>query len=102
MQHIAIYPRVSSRKQDTRSQEPDLKQWVEAYGNGIPIKWYIPNMTTAKIFMNGRSQALRLPREFRVNGSEFFRYIYGNSGLVAFSEVNVLSKIGLINLSNSL
>ena len=40
MQHIAIYPRVSSRKQDTKSQEPDLKQWAEAYGNGIPIKWY--------------------------------------------------------------
>ena len=40
MQHIAIYPRVSSRKQDTKSQEPDLKQWAEAYGNGTPIKWY--------------------------------------------------------------
>ncbi len=40
MQHIAIYPRVSSRKQDTISQEPDLKQWAEAYANGTPIKWY--------------------------------------------------------------
>ncbi len=40
MQHIAIYPRVSSRKQDTKSQEPDLKQWAEAYGDGTPIKWY--------------------------------------------------------------
>jgi len=40
MQHIAIYPRVSSRKQDTKSQEPDLKQWAEAYGHGTPIRWY--------------------------------------------------------------
>ena len=40
MQHIAIYLRVSTRKQDTKSQEPDLKQWAEAYGNGTPIKWY--------------------------------------------------------------
>ena len=27
-------------------------------------------MTTAKVFMNGRSQAIRLPKEFRVKGSE--------------------------------
>ncbi len=26
--------------------------------------------TTAKVFMNGRSQAIRLPKEFRVNGAE--------------------------------
>lgn len=29
-------------------------------------------MTTAKIFMNGRSQAIRLPREFRVSKGEVF------------------------------
>lgn len=29
-------------------------------------------MTTAKIFMNGRSQALRLPKEFRVQADEVF------------------------------
>ena len=29
-------------------------------------------MTTAKVFMNGRSQAIRLPKEFRVSGSEVF------------------------------
>lgn len=27
-------------------------------------------MTTAKIFMSGNSQALRLPREFRMSGTE--------------------------------
>lgn len=27
-------------------------------------------MTTARVFMNGRSQAIRLPKEFRVKGSE--------------------------------
>ena len=32
--------------------------------------WYIPLVTTAKVFMNGRSQAIRLPKEFRVKGSE--------------------------------
>lgn len=38
--HIAIYVRVSSRKQDTRSQEPDLKRWIEAFADGTPVKWY--------------------------------------------------------------
>jgi antitoxin VapB len=29
-------------------------------------------MTAAKIFMNGRSQAIRLPKEFRVRTDEVF------------------------------
>jgi antitoxin VapB len=29
-------------------------------------------MTAAKIFMSGRSQAIRLPKQFRVRGSEVF------------------------------
>ena len=40
MRHIAVYVRVSTRKQDTRSQEPDLKRWIEAYADGTPVKWY--------------------------------------------------------------
>jgi DNA invertase Pin-like site-specific DNA recombinase len=36
---IAIYVRVSSRRQDTRSQEPDLKRWIEAYADAL-VKWY--------------------------------------------------------------
>src|SRR3989304_4622937 len=38
--HIAIYVRVCSRKQDTRSQEPDLKRWMEAYADSTPVVWY--------------------------------------------------------------
>ena len=30
------------------------------------------SMTRAKVFMNGRSQAIRLPKEFRVTGNEVF------------------------------
>ena len=29
-------------------------------------------MTAAKVFMNGRSQAIRLPKEFRVSANEVF------------------------------
>lgn len=43
--HIAIYVRVSSKKQDTRSQTPDLKRWVEAYADDQPVKWYTEKFT---------------------------------------------------------
>ncbi len=37
---IAVYLRVSTRRQDTRSQEPDLKRWLDAFGDGLPIRWF--------------------------------------------------------------
>ena len=36
--HIAIYARVSSRRQDLRSQLPDLKRWAVAQEE--PVVWY--------------------------------------------------------------
>jgi DNA invertase Pin-like site-specific DNA recombinase len=38
VKHIAIYVRVSSRKQDTRSQTPDLERWAAAQDQ--PVRWY--------------------------------------------------------------
>jgi antitoxin VapB len=36
-------------------------------------RWYIPfDMTVAKVFKNGRSQAIRLPKQFRVRTQEVF------------------------------
>jgi DNA invertase Pin-like site-specific DNA recombinase len=40
MRHIAVYLRVSTRRQDTRSQEPDLQRWVEAFADETPVVWY--------------------------------------------------------------
>src|SRR5436190_4383495 len=45
MRHIAVYVRVSSRKQDTRSQEPDLQSWAKAYAGDEPVKWYRDKVT---------------------------------------------------------
>jgi DNA invertase Pin-like site-specific DNA recombinase len=36
--HVAIYVRVSTTAQDTRSQEPELKNWTK--GRTEPIRWY--------------------------------------------------------------
>ena len=39
-------------------------------------------MTTAKLFMNGRSQAVRLPKEFRFEGEKVFIKRMGNGVLL--------------------
>lgn len=39
----------------------------------MPLRFadrYLLMITTAKVFANGRSQAIRLPKEFRVSGKE--------------------------------
>ena len=38
----------------------------------IYIMWYISDMKTARLFLNGRSQAVRLPKEFRFEGDEVY------------------------------
>ncbi|QDT56275.1 DNA-invertase hin [Caulifigura coniformis] len=38
MKHVAIYCRVSTNQQDTKSQEPDLKRWADSQDQ--PVKWY--------------------------------------------------------------
>ena len=40
VRHVAIYVRVSTKRQDTRSQEADLKRWVEAFADGQTVHWY--------------------------------------------------------------
>ena len=45
MQHVALYLRVSSRKQETRSQEPDLTSWAEHASQGQVVKFYRDQMT---------------------------------------------------------
>src|SRR4051794_13567251 len=38
MKLVAIYLRVSSTGQDTKSQEPDLQRWADAQDG--PVKWF--------------------------------------------------------------
>jgi DNA invertase Pin-like site-specific DNA recombinase len=40
MKHVAIYLRVSSNGQDTKSQEPDLERWASAQATGVEVRWY--------------------------------------------------------------
>lgn len=43
MKCSAVYVRVSSKKQDHRSQLPDLERWAE--GQDQPVKWYRDKVT---------------------------------------------------------
>jgi DNA invertase Pin-like site-specific DNA recombinase len=42
---IAVYVRVSSKSQDTKSQRPDLERWIKAHSDGLPVKWYSDRFT---------------------------------------------------------
>jgi antitoxin VapB len=46
-------------------------------------------MTTAKLFMNGRSQAVRLPREFRFAGDQVRVRRFGMGILLEPAEIDV-------------
>jgi antitoxin VapB len=52
------------------SDRVDLQRIYECYISLVSIKWRIARMDTAKIFWSGRSQAVRLPKEFRFDASE--------------------------------
>lgn len=39
-QHIAVYVRVSSKKQEFKSQLPDLKAWAAGQKKRLPVVWY--------------------------------------------------------------
>ncbi len=43
--NTAIYLRVSSWKQDTASQEPDLRRWLAAQGSAARARWYCDTFT---------------------------------------------------------
>jgi DNA invertase Pin-like site-specific DNA recombinase len=45
MKETAIYIRVSTKAQDTASQEPDLKRYVTGIGSDEPCQWYSDQFT---------------------------------------------------------
>ena len=40
---VAIYCRVSTKSQDMRSQQPDLRRWADA--QDAPVRWYRDRFT---------------------------------------------------------
>ena len=54
MKYTAIYLRVSSRTQDTASQEPDLQRWAAAQTE--PVKWFTDTFTGKSMARPGWQQ----------------------------------------------
>ena len=105
MRHIAIYARVSGRKQDTWSQEPDLRRWSEAYSNGMPIKWYRDKASGRTMDRPGwkRLEAdLDAGKVLKVVVWRLDRLGRTASGLTALFEKLTSRKIGLVSLRDGL
>ena len=63
--HAAIYSRVSSKRQDTRSQEPDLKNWVMSQNEAV--EWYGDKFTGRTMDRPGWQKLWRAVEEGRVS-----------------------------------
>ena len=103
MQHIAVYVRVSTQKQTTKSQEPDLKQWIDAYANGQPVKWYRDKATGKTMDRPGWNRLEADMRSGKVSTLVCWRLDrLGRtaSGLTALFEELTARKVNLVSLKD--
>ena len=101
--HIAIYLRVSSRKQDHRSQEPDLKRWTQ--GQEEPVVWYRDKATGRNMDRPAWNRLERAMREGKVSTVVVWRLDrLGRTcaGLTTLFEELRQRKVNLISLRDSI
>ena len=105
MRHIGIYVRVSSRKQDHRSQKPDLKRWVGAFADGQQVKWYRDKATGKTMERPGWKRLESNMRDGKVSRIVVWRLDrLGRtaSGLTALFDDLRNRKVGLVSIKDSL
>ena len=101
--HVAIYVRVSSRKQDHRSQLPDLKRWVTSHKK--PVRWYRDTMTGKTMERPGWSKLeadLQSGRVSKIVIWRLDRLGRTASGLTALFERLQDAHVGLVSIKDSL
>jgi DNA invertase Pin-like site-specific DNA recombinase len=101
--HIAIYARVSSKRQDLRSQLPDLKQWQKAHENGVRIVWYKDKdsgKTMDRPGWNRLEAAIDSSRVVKVVVWRLDRLGRTASGLTALFDKLVGLDVGLVSLKD--
>lgn len=69
--HVAIYVRVSSKGQDTASQEPDLKRWAD--GQGEPVAFYRDKFTGKSMDRPGFAKLMRAVGDGKVSALVVWR-----------------------------
>src|SRR5688572_11960822 len=103
MRHVAIYLRVSSRSQQTRSQEPDLERWASAQDQ--PVQWYRDKFTGRTMDRPGWNQletALRLGQVSTVVVWRLDRLGRTVSGLSQLFDELQARKVNLVSLRDGL
>lgn len=101
--HVAIYLRVSSKAQDTRSQDPDLKRWAEAQGEAV--KWYRDKFTGKTMDRPGwqkLEEAIKAGKVSNVVVWRLDRLGRTAKGLTALFEDLQQRKVGLVSLKEGL
>ncbi len=101
--HIAVYARVSSRSQDTTSQEPDLKRWVE--GRNSPVVWFRDKFTGKSMDRPGWNKLMKAVQEGKVSAIVVWRLDrLGRTaqGLTTLFEDLAGRKVNLVSLKDGL
>jgi DNA invertase Pin-like site-specific DNA recombinase len=101
--HIAVYARVSSKGQDTRSQEPDLKRWAEA--QELPVVRYKDRFTGKSMDRPGFQKLMRDVEAGKVASVVVWRLDrLGRTakGLTALFDDLVGRKVNLVSLKDGL
>ena len=101
--HIAIYVRVSSIKQDTKSQKPDLERWEG--GQDQAVKWYSDKMTGKTMDRPGWNKleaAIRNGKVSQVVVWRLDRLGRTASGLTALFDELQKRKVNLVSVKDSL
>jgi DNA invertase Pin-like site-specific DNA recombinase len=101
--HAAIYMRVSTKRQDTQSQEPDLKRWAEAHGG--EVRWYRDTFTGTSMDRPGLSRLLQAIASGLVSDVVVWRLDrLGRTakGLTALFDDLIKCKVNLVSLKDGL
>ncbi|QEG42082.1 recombinase family protein [Roseimaritima ulvae] len=100
---VAIYLRVSSARQDTKSQEPDLKRWATA--QDLPVKWYRDKQSGKTMDRPGWKRLesdMRAGKVASVVVWRLDRLGRTASGLTALFDTLTERKVGLVSLKDGL
>lgn len=103
MKHTAIYIRVSSKQQDTASQEPDVKQWQAVHtGDCITYRDKFSGKTMERPGWSKLMEAVRAGKVDRVVCWRLDRLGRTAKGLTALFEELRERKVNLISLKDGL
>lgn len=101
MKHVAVYIRVSSKQQDTASQEPDLKRWAELNAAGEEVVTYRDKFTGKSMDRPGWNKlmdAMRAGKLSRVVCWRLDRLGRTAKGLTALFAELAERKVNLVSL----